>query len=129
MKTIEVVAGVLQFETKFLCVQRGPSKYDYIHHKFEFPGGKIEENESHEIALKRELFEELNIDSITIINKIITVEHQYPDFKLIMHAYLCIPKSNQLTLKEHIDYKWFNVSEMDTLDWAAADIPIIKELK
>jgi 8-oxo-dGTP diphosphatase len=129
MKTIEVVAGVLQFENKFLCVQRGPSKYDYIHHKFEFPGGKIEENESHEIALKRELFEELNIDSITIINKIITVEHQYPDFKLIMHAYLCIPKSNQLTLKEHIDYKWLNVSEMDTLDWAAADIPILKELK
>jgi 8-oxo-dGTP diphosphatase len=129
MKIIEVVAGVLKFENNFLCVQRGPSKYDYIHHKFEFPGGKIEENESHEIALKRELYEELNIDSIKIINKIITVEHQYPDFKLIMHAYLCIPRSNQLTLKEHIDYKWLNVSEMDTLDWAAADMPILKELK
>ncbi len=129
MKIIEVVAGVLKFENNFLCVQRGPSKYEYINHKFEFPGGKIEENETHETALKRELYEELNIESIQILNKITTVEHEYPDFKLIMHAYFCIPESNQITLREHIDYKWLNVSEMDTLDWAAADIPILKELK
>lgn len=128
MKIIEVVAGVLKFENNYLCVQRGPSKYDYIHHKFEFPGGKIEENESPETALQRELLEELNIHPLQILQKINTVHHEYPDFKLIMHAYLCIPESNQLTLKEHIDFKWLSRSEMDSLDWAAADIPILKEL-
>ncbi len=71
IKIIEVVAGVLKFENKFLYVQRGPSKYEYINHKFEFPGGKIEDNETHETALKRELYEELNIESIQILYKIL----------------------------------------------------------
>ena len=128
MKTIEVVAGVLKFENKYLCVQRGANKYEYIHHKYEFPGGKIESGESEEDALVRELQEELNITLNKICQKIITVDHQYPDFRLIMHAYLCEPNSSEITLSEHIDYKWLERHEMDSLDWAAADLPILELL-
>lgn len=128
MKTIEVVAGVLKFEDKYLCVQRGPNKYDYIHHKYEFPGGKVETGETEEDALQRELKEELSINLNKIICKITTVDHQYPDFRLIMHAYLCEPNSQDLTLSEHINFQWLYRSEMDNLDWAAADLPILKLL-
>ena len=128
MKTIEVVAGVLKFEDKYLCVQRDPNKYDYIHHKYEFPGGKVETGETEEDALQRELKEELSINLNRIICKITTVDHQYPDFRLIMHAYLCEPNSQDLTLSEHINFQWLYRSEMDNLDWAAADLPILKLL-
>lgn len=128
MKTIEVVAGVLKFENKYLCVQRGPNKYDYIHHKFEFPGGKIESGESQEDALVRELNEELKITLSRVDKKITTVDHQYPDFRLIMHAYFCELNSSEITLSEHIDFRWLERHEMDSLDWAAADLPILKLL-
>ena len=62
MKTIEVVAAIIQHEGKTLCVQRGPARFDYIHYKFEFPGGKVEPGETGEQAIMRELKEELNID-------------------------------------------------------------------
>ena len=61
MKKIEVVAAILCFEDKILCVQRAESKLPYISKKFEFPGGKIEQGESQKEALKRELIEELNM--------------------------------------------------------------------
>ena len=128
MKIVEVVAGVLKFENKYLCVQRGANKYDYIHHKFEFPGGKIESGESQKDALVRELNEELKITLSRIDKKITTVDHQYPDFRLIMHVYFCEPNSLEITLSEHIDFRWLERHEMDSLDWAAADLPILKLL-
>jgi len=129
MKTIEVVAGVIQFEDKYLCIQRGASKFEYIHHKYEFPGGKIEAGESEEQALLRELMEELNIEIKSVIKKLKIVDHQYPDFRLIMHPYLCEPMSNNIQLKEHIDFKWLSVYDIHNLDWAAADLPIVTELQ
>ncbi|HFQ4900388.1 TPA: NUDIX domain-containing protein [Vibrio vulnificus] len=74
MKRIEVVAAVIQHEGKTLCVQRGPAKFDYIHHKFEFPGGKVEPDETGEQAIMRELKEELRID-IPTAEYFMTVEH------------------------------------------------------
>ena len=62
MKRIEVVAAIIYFENKILCVQRPKNKLSYISEKFEFPGGKIEKGETKMDALKRELYEELNID-------------------------------------------------------------------
>ncbi len=130
MKKIQVVAAVIiNGQGKYLCVQRGANKYDYIHEKWEFPGGKIEEGETHIDALKRELSEELDIEIIKEPTKIITVEHQYPDFHLTMHAYLCHILDSPINLKEHIDSKWLTITKMDVLDWAAADLPIVSALK
>jgi len=127
MKQIEVVAAIIQFENKFLCVQRGEDKYDYISLKYEFPGGKIEPGESLNQALEREIKEELQYD-ICVKEKFLTVEHQYPDFQLKMHSYLCSAVHTNLTLTEHINYRWLEINQLDELDWAAADIPIVEKL-
>ena len=127
MKQIEVVAAIIQFENKFLCVQRGEDKYDYISLKYEFPGGKIEPGESLNQALEREIKEELQYD-ICVKGKFLTVEHQYPDFQLKMHSYLCSAVHTNLTLTEHINYRWLEINQLDELDWAAADIPIVEKL-
>lgn len=128
MKHLEVVAAIIiDNDKKILCMQRGPSKYDYISNKYEFPGGKIEENESIENALKREIKEELNID-ITIENEFLIVEHSYPDFIITMHTYICKTSNNQISLNAHINYQWLNKLDLENLDWAEADIPIVKKL-
>ena len=127
MKQIEVVAAIIIYEDKILCVQRNENKYSYISKKYEFPGGKIEDGETKIEALKREIAEELKMD-ISIKNDFLTVKHQYPDFKLIMHSFICYVKQNKVTLTEHIDFKWLSKNELENLDWAAADIPIVYKL-
>jgi 8-oxo-dGTP diphosphatase len=126
-KIIEVVAAIIYSEGKILCVQRGENKYDYISKKFEFPGGKIELGEEKEQALIREIFEELKI-KIDLLDEFLTINHSYPDFDLIMHSFTCTINDQTITLTEHIDYKWLYKEELLGLDWAAADIPIIKKL-
>ena len=87
-------------------------------------------SESYRKAFRKavELIEELNITMNKICKKIITVDHQYPDFRLIMHAYLCEPNSSEITLSEHIDFRWLERHELESLDWAAADLPILELL-
>lgn len=127
MKKVEVVAGVIFCADEVLCVQRPQNKLHYISEKFEFPGGKIEEGETQEEALHRELSEELNL-SIKIKSFFLTVVHPYPDFELTMHSFICEVDSKELTLNEHIDQKWLKINELNQLDWAAADIPIVDKL-
>lgn len=127
MKFITVVAAIITHNHKILCVQRGANKYDYISHKWEFPGGKIEDGESQEKAILREIDEELKL-RIEIDKKFITVEHQYKDFNITMHSFLCTCLEIDLQLTEHIDYKWLSINELISLDWAEADIPIVMAL-
>jgi 8-oxo-dGTP diphosphatase len=127
MKKVEVVAAVIIKDSKILCVQRGVSKLDYISKKWEFPGGKIEENESFEDALMREIQEELRL-KIKVEKLFLTVEHTYQDFHLTMHSYLCETENTELTLTEHLDFKWLEKENLLALDWAAADVPIVKKL-
>ncbi len=122
-----VAAAIITHGDKILCVQRNKSKFDYISYKYEFPGGKLEEGESGEEAIVREIQEELNM-AITVDQMFLTVEHEYPDFSLTMHSFLCKAGSCQLELKEHIDSKWLAINELEGLDWAAADIPIVDKL-
>jgi 8-oxo-dGTP diphosphatase len=127
MKKVEVVAGVIFCKDLILCVQRPKNKFHYISQKFEFPGGKIEEGETKEEALHRELSEELSL-STKVTSFFMTVVHEYPDFELTMHSFICEVDSRELTLHEHIDHKWLNINELTELDWAAADIPIVNKL-
>ena len=130
MKHYEVVAAGIEYEDKILCMQRGKAKYDYTSYKFEFPGGKVEAGEENNIALSRELGEEMDLN-VTISEKdyLLTVEHTYPDFAITMHAYLCKVTIPDFVMKEHVDFKWLSVKELDSLDWAEADKPIVKFLK
>ena len=127
MKKIEVVAAIIQHDNLTLSVQRGPDKYSYISHKWEFPGGKVEPNESLQDAIKRELVEELAI-MIDDPRLLITVEHTYPDFEIIMHCFLCELRSEEVELKEHVDHRWLKNEALMSVDWAAADIPAVKAL-
>jgi 8-oxo-dGTP diphosphatase len=127
MKKIEVVAGIIFFRNQILCVQRPKNKLHYISEKFEFPGGKIEKGETKTEALQRELFEELNI-STNVKSLFLTVVHEYPDFELTMHSFICEVETKELTLHEHIAQEWLTIRELKKLDWAAADIPIVNKL-
>ncbi len=127
MKKIEVVAAIIVHDELILCAQRNESKLKYISNKFEFPGGKIEKGETKREALKRELVEELNIEP-NIKDIYLSVVHQYPDFELTMHSFLCHVDSMNVTLNEHISCQWLKKEELTKLDWAAADLPIVQKL-
>lgn len=127
MKEISVVAAIIKYNNKILCVQKGENKYDYISNKFEFPGGKIEEGETLQETVIREIKEELNM-VIKPVEPFITVTHQYPHFLLTMHTFICSCDDPKVILTEHINYKWLATKELKNLDWAAADIPIANKL-
>jgi 8-oxo-dGTP diphosphatase len=126
-KKVTVVAAIIKHNDKILCVQRGDNKFEYISKKYEFPGGKIEVGETREQTVVREIQEELKMD-ITPNEDFLTVEHEYPDFLLTMHSFICTSDHPEVHLTEHIDYKWLRLSDLAKLDWAAADIPIVKKL-
>ena len=127
MKNVIVVAAIITYKQKILCVQRGFNKYDYISEKYEFPGGKLEKGESEEEAIKREILEELKM-RIKVEEYFMTVEHQYPDFYLTMKVYKCSSENEHLILSEHIDFRWLTENQIKVLDWAAADIPIVNKI-
>lgn len=129
MKKIEVVAGIIVFGGEILCMQRGLSQFEYLSYKFEFPGGKVEVGESLVQALKRELMEEMGIEVVLGDEDFfLTVHHLYPDFEIEMHSFVCRAKSKVFVMKEHAGHEWLKISELLTLDWAAADLPIVYKI-
>lgn len=128
MKSLEVVAAVIQHQDKILCALKGEHKYPYLSNKYEFPGGKVEAEETLEQALIREIKEELNLD-IEVTKYLLTVEHAYPNFNIELATFMCMTKTiEELALSEHQDVQWCTMDELEQLDWAAADIPIVKYL-
>ena len=127
MKHIEVVAGIIEFEGKILCMERDQGKYDYVSFKWEFPGGKIEEGETKELALKRELREEMEMD-VEITGHFLDVYHEYPDFTMNMYSFTCKAKSKEFKMNVHHDFKWLDKKDLPVLDWAPADKPIVEKI-
>lgn len=117
-------------EGKVFCCKRGPGRA--LANKWEFPGGKIERNETKGEALVREIKEELKSD-IEVIRYIGTSNYEYTDlekpFSITMYAYLCKLINGNLELTEHIDSCYASIDEMKVMDFAAADIPFINYLK
>ena len=129
MKHLEVVAGIIKYEDLILCMQRPVGKYDYVSLKYEFPGGKVEPGETNSQALMRELREEMELKTcISEDDYFMSVTHEYPDFEITMHSYVCPVESQKFVMKEHVDFKWLPVSELEALDWAPADQPIVEKI-
>lgn len=126
MKHYEVVAAVLIRDNRVFCAQRKNS--GETAKKWEFPGGKIEEGETRQQALAREISEELST-RIAVGDFITTVDHQYQTFALTMHAYRCSILEGTLTLSEHLDSRWLAREELDSVDWAPADLPIVERVR
>ena len=128
MKLITTVAGVIKNENgEILCTLRDQGIYDYVSFNWEFPGGKVEEGETKEETLTRELHEELEID-VEIENFFYQVEHDYPDFHLSMAVFECKLISKEMKMNVHKGIKWLKPEDMMTLDWAAADIPVAQKI-
>lgn len=120
MKTLRVVAAIIEKDEKILIAQRLKGEFAGL---WEFPGGKIEEGESPEQALIREIEEEF--DTELNINKLLTtVEHQYDTFYLIMDCFICTIKTGNLVLHDHMEYKWIN-PHVENIDWVPADVKVI----
>ena len=125
MKKIEVVAAILHCDGAYFATQRGYGEFEGM---WEFPGGKIEPGESREVALKREIQEELGVD-ITIENLLCTTEYDYPSFHLTMHCYLCSIASGDIELREHKSALWLTSDRLDDVAWLPADKEVIDKLK
>lgn len=123
-KNIEVVAAVIYEKRRYLATQRGYGEFEGW---WEFPGGKIEEGESHVEALSREIMEELNVD-ISVNQLIISTEYDYPAFHLTMHCYFCHILDGELELKEAQSAKWLSKGELHSVRWLPADIPVVETL-
>jgi 8-oxo-dGTP diphosphatase len=97
MKTNHVTAAVIIRDNQILCEQRGENNYAYISKKWEFPGGKVEENEAIEDTIVREISEELNLN-IHVDSHLIQVEHTCHYFRLIIDTYVCSIQSGRVAI-------------------------------
>lgn len=131
LKQVEVVAAVIVKDDKILATQRG---YGDFKGKWEFPGGKIEQGETHREALVREIKEELNAD-IEVLMFLTKVDHDYEKFHLTMHTYVCSLKDKIEKVKhgdeefEHDNMIWLDEKHLDDVDWLPADIKVINAYK
>lgn len=125
MKTIEVVAAIIIQDDKVFATQRG---YGDFKDGWEFPGGKVEEGETPQEALVREIKEELDT-VIEVGDFLYTVDYDYPKFHLTMHCFICSIKEGALHLNEHEAAKWLGRDELWSVDWLPADVEVVKALE
>jgi 8-oxo-dGTP diphosphatase len=123
-KHLRVTCGIIERNGHVLVTQRSSTMSMPL--KWEFPGGKVNEGESLEACLQRELLEELTID-VTIVKKLPESEYQYPAFNITLYPFICKIKSGEIILKEHADYAWLLQQNLMTLDWAEADVAVVRE--
>ena len=129
MKSVRVVAAIImavneQGENMIFATQRG---YGEFKDGWEFPGGKIEDGETPQEALKREIREELDTE-IAVGELFDTVEYDYPAFHLSMDCFWCTIVSGELVLKEHEAARWLTKEQLREVAWLPADISLVDRI-
>ena len=121
---INVVAAVIKKNDLFLIANRSSNASQEI---WEFPGGKVEANETFKSALKREIKEELSLN-IKVGNKIATIDLNKTDKKFSVHYYYAIIISGQISLNVHSEFKWVPHSQLKTFTYIDGDRYILNYL-
>lgn len=124
MKNILVVAALIKKNNNVLIARRSTGDENVLG-KWEFPGGKVEPNETEGHAVEREIKEEFELDIKA--NKYITNNVcEYPTKTVDLRLYECEYISGEFKLHDHSEYKWVNINELLNYDLALADIPLAK---
>ena len=118
MKATHVVAAIIKKNNHYLIAKRNRDKYMGL--MWEFPGGKVEESETFEEALSREIIEELNV-SITIQDKIAEEKYKDDEIDIVLHYFVCTINQGELILSEHEAIEWVAKEDFDQYDFVAGD--------
>ena len=118
MKSEDVVAAIIKKGNLYLVTQRNKDKYMGL--KWEFPGGKVEANETLQEALTREIYEELNIN-INVYEKIAEERYKDSEINIVLHYFLCSIKDGDISLNEHEAMEWVDKADFDKYDFVVGD--------
>ncbi len=125
MNPLIVLAGIIRYNDTILIAKRHIKEQNL--YKWEFPGGKLEENEGLRECLKREIKEELNLN--IIVGEIFeVVYHRYSDKDVLILAYLCQSTTDKAEAIECEEYRWIKLNELKLYDFLAADEPIVNKI-
>lgn len=122
---LEVCCAIIVDGKRILATQR--SAQMSLPLKWEFPGGKLEPGEEEEECILREIREELQLD-IEIIDRLMPRIYHYPNFSIRLIPFIASYVKGEIVLAEHVHFRWLEKSMLLELDWAAADLPIVKDL-
>ncbi|MDD5284999.1 MAG: (deoxy)nucleoside triphosphate pyrophosphohydrolase [Desulfuromonadaceae bacterium] len=123
MKHLHVTCAIIEHDGLILAARRSANMSLPL--KWEFPGGKINHGESPEECLRREIVEELGIE-INVRKSLPVTTHDYPAFKVTLYPFVCSIGTENIVLHEHSAMIWLSPERLHTLDWAEADLPVIR---
>jgi len=118
MKVTDVVAAIIKKDNLYLVTQRNRNKHMGL--KWEFPGGKVEANETLKEALTREIYEELNIN-INVYEKLAEESYKDSEINIVLHYFLCSIKDGVINLNEHEAMEWIDKTDFDKYDFVEGD--------
>ena len=121
---VNVVSAYIEIDNKFLIAQRKSGKFKGL---WEFPGGKVEIGETDEMAIEREIKEELEID-VKAHEFMASNIHYLPNKTIFLKLYRCEYITGQIKLNDHLDYRFIDKSEINNFEFCPGDIPIINEI-
>jgi 8-oxo-dGTP diphosphatase len=122
-KTLHVACALIERGGLLLSVQRSAAMSLPL--KWEFPGGKIEAGEDAAACLRREVREELGVE-VEVGAPLPAAAHDYPAFSVVLYPLRCRITSGELTLHEHAAARWLSPADLFSVDWAAADLPVLE---
>jgi 8-oxo-dGTP diphosphatase len=122
----KVTAAILLKDNKIIIAKRGPN--DRLANKWEFPGGKVETNETPEQCLKREMKEEFDID-VSVGEYLGSSIYNYSHMSIELMAYRAYWENGEIDLKDHDDFKWISIEQLADFDFAPADMVFVERLK